>query len=110
MEKPEKIEKTVGYVLLFIGLIFIIIPALLALSMFLSGAQIPQFVPAPTGETNGFARVFANFSNVCLIFFIFIVIVWTGSIITSRGITIIKDVRLKLVGKSLRETSEIAEK
>jgi len=109
-KKPENVEKTVGYILLFIGLIFIVLPALLALSMLLSGAQIPQFVPVPTEETNEFATASASFSNVCLVFFMFIVMVWVGSIITSRGIMLIKDVKLKLVRKSLREATEIAEK
>jgi sterol desaturase/sphingolipid hydroxylase (fatty acid hydroxylase superfamily) len=108
--KPEKkAEKITGYMLLVIGLILIIVPALLALWMFLSGAQIPQLV-VPTGETNESTKSIVIFSNVCLIFFIFIIIVWAGSIISSRGLTLIKDVKLKLVGKSLREAAEVAEK
>ena len=108
--KPEKkAEKITGYILLVIGLILIIIPALLALWMFLSGAQIPQLV-VPTGETNESIKSMVIFSNVCLIFFIFIIIVWAGSIISSRGLTLIKDVKLKLVGKSLQEAAEVAEK
>jgi len=109
--KPEKkAEKITGYILLVIGLILIIIPALLALWMFLSGAQIPQLVPVPTGETNESIKSMVIFSNVCLLFFIFIIIVWAGSIISSRGLTLIKDVKLKLVGKSLQEAAEVAEK
>jgi ABC-type lipoprotein release transport system permease subunit len=108
-KKPENVEKIVGYIILSIGLIFIVLPALLAFSMLLSGAQIPQFVPVPP-EENEFATAFVSFSNVCLVFFMFIVMVWVGSIITSRGITLIKDVKLKLVRKSVREAREIAEK
>ena len=107
--KPEtKAEKITGYILLVIGLILIIIPALLAFWIFLSGAQIPQLVP--TGETNESIKSMVIFSNVCLVFFIFIIMVWAGSIISSRGLTLIKDVKLKLVGKSLREAAEVAEK
>jgi len=109
--KPEKkTEKIVGYILLVIGLVFIIIPALLAFSMFLSGAQIPQFVPVPTGEQDGFARAFATFSNVCLIFFIFIIIVWAGSIISSRGVALIKEIKLKVARESLSKEMEVVEK
>jgi hypothetical protein len=108
--KPEtKAEKITGYTLLVIGLILIIIPALLAFWIFLSGAQIPQLVPVPT-EASESTKSMVIFSNVCLIFFIFIIIVWAGSIISSRGLTLIKDVKLKLVGKSLREAAEAAEK
>jgi len=110
MKPQDKAEKITGYTLLAIGLILIIVPALLAFWMFLSGAQIPQLVPVPTGETSESTKSMIIFSNVCLLFFIFIIIVWAGSIISSRGVTLIKDVKLKLVGKSLREAAEVAEK
>jgi hypothetical protein len=104
--KPEtKAEKISGYTVLVIGLILIIVPALLAFWMFLSGTQIPQLVPFPTGETSDYIKSMVIFSNACLVFFIFIIIVWAGSIISSRGLTLIKD-----VGKSLREAAEVAEK
>jgi uncharacterized membrane protein len=109
-EKAQKIEKTTGYVLLAIGLIFIIISVGLALSILLSGTQISQLVPVPAGETGESIESMVVFSNVCLIFFIFIIIIWAGSIISSRGITMIKDVKLKLVGKSVRQATEIARK
>jgi hypothetical protein len=109
--KPEtKAEKITGYILLVIGLVLIIVPALLAFWVFLSGTQIPQLVPVPTGETSDYIKSMVIFSNVCLISFIFIITVWAGSIISSRGLTLIKDVKLKLVGKSLREAAEVAEK
>jgi hypothetical protein len=93
-----------------IGLILIIVPALLAFWIFLSGTQIPQLVPYPAGETSDYVKSMVIFSNTCVIFFIFIIMVWAGSIISSRGLTLIKDVKLKLVGKSLREAAEAAEK
>jgi sterol desaturase/sphingolipid hydroxylase (fatty acid hydroxylase superfamily) len=104
-KRLEKREKTVGYILLVIGLIFIILPAALALWMFLASAQ-PQLVPIPTASEDEFTKAFATFSNVCLIFFIFIIILWAGSIISSRAVTMIKDVKLKLVKKSLNEAAE----
>lgn len=108
-KKAEKIEKTTGYTLLIVGLILIIVPALVAFAMFLIGAQIPQLVPTSQSESDANVRATATFSNVCLLIFIFIIIVWAGSIITSRGVTLIKDVKLKLVRKSLREMTELAE-
>jgi TRAP-type C4-dicarboxylate transport system permease small subunit len=109
-KKAEKIEKVSGYTLLVIGLVFIIIPVLLLLWMFLSGTLFPQLIPVPTGDSEGFAKALASFSNVCLIFFIFLVIVWSGSIITSRGVTLIKDVKMHLMRKSLKEVAEFADK
>jgi len=108
--KPEKkAEKIVGYVLLALGLILIIIPAVLAIITFLNQSQIPQFIQIPTGASD-FVKAMALFTNACVFFFIFIVIVWAGSIITSRGVAMIKETKLKLVSKSLKETVETAEK
>ncbi|MGC8896497.1 MAG: hypothetical protein ACP5LB_07040 [Candidatus Bathyarchaeia archaeon] len=109
MKTEKKAEKIVGYVLLALGLILIIIPAILAIITFLNQSQIPQFIQTPT-ETSDFVKAIAVLSNACVFFFLFIVIVWAGSIITSRGVAIIKDVKLKLVGKSLKEAVEKAEK
>jgi hypothetical protein len=109
--KPEtKAEKISGYTMLAVGLILIIASALLALWIILSGAQIPQFVTVPSGETSETVKSVIVFSNVCMVFFILIIIVWAGSILTSRGVALIKDVKLKLVGKNLREATETAEK
>jgi hypothetical protein len=109
-QKVRRIEKNVGYILLAVGLILIIFPALLALSIFLTGATVPQMVPKPTSEQGELARAVADFSNVCLIFFIFIILVWAGSIVSSRGVTMVKDVRLKLAKKSLKEVADTIEK
>lgn len=108
-EKAQRIEKTVGYTLLIIGLILIILPAALALSIFLNGTHVPLLIPTPTSE-DGFAQAVTDFSNVCLIFFIFIITVWAGSIVSSRGVTMVKDVRLKLAKRSLKEVAETLEK
>jgi hypothetical protein len=109
-QKTEKTEKKTGFILLAVGLIFIIIPAGLVLFIFFTGTQIPQLVPFPTGEVSETIESLVIFSNVCLVFFIFIITVWSGSIISSRGITMVKDVKLKLVRKSVREVAEAAEK
>lgn len=102
--KIEKPEKIVGYVLLVIGLILIILPVWLAYSIFSSGTEVPQLVPVPTGGENGFAKAFAVFSNVCLIFFIFIIFVWAGSIISSRSIALIKEIKLKVTEEKTEKT------
>jgi hypothetical protein len=109
-EKAQKIEKSTGYTLLVLGLVLIIIPAVTAFYIFLTGARVPQFVPVPSDQGSEFAGSFATFSNVCMLFFIFIIIVWAGSVVSSRGVTMIKDVRLKLVRKSLSEVAEAVKK
>jgi len=109
-EKAWKIEKTAGYLLLAVGLIFIILPACLALWVFLNGAQVPQLVPVPSAQEAELTKAIATFSNVCLIFFIFIIMVWAGSIVSTRGVTLVKDVKLKLVKKSLDEATDAINK
>ena len=108
--KIEKPERVICYVVLVIGLIFIILAAILAYLLFASGAQIPQFVPVPTEGEDEFAKAFTNFSNVCLVFFIVIVIIWAGSIISNRGMTLITETKLKIVEESLGEEVEIVRK
>jgi uncharacterized membrane protein len=105
--KIEKPEKIVGYALLVIGLFFIILSAWLAYSIFSSGTKIPQFVQMPPGGNGGFGEAFAIFSNVCLVFFILVIIMWAGSIISNRGIALIKEVKLKVTKESLGEVAEI---
>jgi len=103
--KERTIEKIVGYALLIIGLILIILPACLAILIFLNGSQIPQLIPIPATSEEEFSKAAATFSNACLVFFLFIIMAWAGSIISSRGVTMIKDVKLKLISKSLKETA-----
>jgi len=97
-------------VVLVIGLVFIILAAILAYLLFSSGTQIPEFVPVPTEGEGEFAKALGNLSNVCLVFFIFTVIIWAGSIISRRGITLIKEIKLKIVEGSLGEEVEIVKK
>ncbi|MGQ9726486.1 MAG: hypothetical protein ACUVQL_05090, partial [Candidatus Bathycorpusculaceae bacterium] len=92
-----------------LGLVLIIIAVILATITFTSQSKIPQFVQIPA-EAGEFVTAMAVFANVCVFFFIFIVIVWAGSIITSRGVAIIKETKLKLVSRSLKEAVETAEK
>ncbi len=109
-KRTEKAEKIFGYSLLAIGLVFIIISVILAILMLLGAMKVPELIIIPAGETSDFIKSMAIFSNVCIIFFILIIMVWAGSILSSRGVTMIKDVKLKLVRKSLQEVAETTAK
>ena len=109
-KRTGRAEKRFGYALLAIGLILIIISVILAVLMLLGAMHVPELVPVPAGDTSDYVQSMVIFSNVCLIFFIFIIMVWAGSILSSRGVTMIKDVKLKLVRKGLQEAAETAEK
>jgi formate-dependent nitrite reductase membrane component NrfD len=109
-EKTLKIEKSVGYALLGLGLALIIVAVILALLVLLGTLHVPELIPTVASEQDAFAQAFAAFSNACLIFFTLVIVVWAGSIVTSRGVTMVKDVRLKFARKSLKEVAEAVEK
>jgi hypothetical protein len=109
-EKAQRLEKTAGYSLLAVGLLFIIVPACLALVMYLTSAKIPQLVPPVVVGAEPVARALLQMANAGVVFFIFAITVWAGSILTSRGVMMIKDVKLKLVGRSLKEAASTAKK
>jgi ABC-type glycerol-3-phosphate transport system permease component len=106
MPKERTVERIVGYALLIMGLVLVILPVYLAISIFLSGSQVPQLISTPATSEAEFARAATTFSNVCLVFFLFMIMAWAGSIISSRGVTMIKDVKLKFVRKSLGKAAE----
>jgi len=99
------VEKIVGYVLLAVGLVFVFLPMLLALSMFLGGTRAPQLITSA-----GASDPFAAFSNTLLTFFILIIITWAGSITSSRGVTLIKEIKFKVVRESLGEEVKVVKK
>lgn len=107
--KIQKPEKNVGYILLVIGLILIVLPVVLACAMLLSGMAVPQLVPALAAEEE-FSEALTTFNNVCLIGLLLIVIIWGGSIITSRSVSLIKKMELKVTREGISEETKIAKK
>ncbi len=105
----RKAEKSVGYALITVGIILIILPAIVALWFLLTGSA-PQLIQVPGSDQGDLFRSAAVFSNVCAIFFIFVVVIWAGSIVSARGVAMVKDVKLRLVRKSLKEAEETASK
>ncbi len=108
--KHRTAEIAAGYTMLVIGLFFIIFPAALALLVFLSGMEVPQLVPFVTAQSDSVAASLNVLSNVLLVLFLFGLAIWAGSIITTRGVTMIKDVRLKLMGQSIKEANVAVDK
>jgi hypothetical protein len=103
-----KSEKIVGYVLLAVGLVLVVFPMWLAYSFLLGGRGLPQLIPASgTDETSAF---FSEILNVLFTFFILIIVTWAGSIISSRGVTLIREVRLKVARESVSEDLVVVKK
>lgn len=103
--KPEKI---VGYALLAVGLVFVVFPMWLAYSILLGSRGLPQLVPI--SGTDPTTILYSSFVNGLLAFFMFIIVVWVGSIISSRGVTLIREVTLKVARESVNEEVPVVKK
>ncbi len=107
-ESARKTEKRSGYALLIIGTAIIIVAVIVSFWTLLAGMQVPQLVPVSlSGESDNVKSIIV-LSNIGIVFFLYVIIIWAGSIISSRGVTLIKDVKLKLVQKSATEATEAA--
>jgi hypothetical protein len=104
-----KSEKIVGYILLAVGLVFVVYPMWLAYSFLLGGRGLPNLVP-PSSGTDSTSVIFSPLINIMLVFFLLIIVVWAGSIISSRGVTLIREVRLKVARESVSEDVLVVKK
>jgi len=77
----------------------------------LSGkAKLPELIPTSTEQEN-FGTAFVPIANAFLIFFLFIVIEYAASVITSRGVSLIKEASRKYteapkIHEKVEETQE----
>lgn len=98
-----KVAEKVGFVVLFIGLIFVVLAALLAFLTFTGMKALPQLIPQGDSDLN------VALANTLAFFAILAIITWVGSIITSRGVTLIKEINLKVLRESFGIEAEQAE-
>lgn len=103
-----KSEKIVGYVLLAVGLVFVVFPMWLAYSILLGGRGLPELVPSSGTDSTSVSP--SSLINVLSVFFILIIVVWAASIISSRGVTLIREVRLKVARESVGEEVLVVKK
>ncbi|MGD9130595.1 MAG: hypothetical protein PVH73_03360 [Candidatus Bathyarchaeota archaeon] len=129
IEKPEKI---VGYVLLAVGLVVVIIPVCFGVSVLLWGrsaipkiletpvlslsdTEIPvdnQTVVLPISEANINAVIERTFPavNLCLFFVVAVVLISAGSVLMGKGVSLIKEAKLRVVREQTGEETEAEEK
>lgn len=100
---PEKREKNVGYVLLAIGLSVILISIIIAFFILMGTISIPEVIEPPSGTDTGtmgeLVNMLASFGDVFLAFFLLIVVEYGGGVIMSRGVRLIKEIKLSAVGE-----------
>jgi hypothetical protein len=117
----EKPEKTIGYILLFTGLVLVIIPACFGVLIIFTGSSaIPKILEAPEVSLNGVEVPVGNevvvipisdadineamvklFSavNLCLFLVVSVILVSVASVLMGKGVNLIKEVKLKVVSK-----------
>jgi len=124
LEKPEKI---VGYVLLIIGLIVVIIPVYFGISVIFTGASaIPKILETPvlsdaTTPTNN-ATILLPIStadinemiektfpaiNLGLFLALSVILISAGSVIMGKGVSLIKEIKLRVVRETVKEIGEV---
>jgi hypothetical protein len=125
-EKPEKI---VGYVLLAVGFIVVIIPVCFGISVLLwGGSAIPKILETPTlndaemsvgdqtvvlpiseADLNEVIERTFPAVNLGLFFAVAVVLVSAGSVLMGKGVSLIKEVKLKVVKELTGEEAEVKE-
>ena len=130
VSKIEKPEKIVGYVLLVVGLAVVIIPTYIGISIIFTGnSAIPKILEAPsisldnvtipmgnttivipipisTAEINEIIEKTFSIVNLTLFLAISVVLVSAGGGIMGKGVSLIKEIRLRAVKESVKEISE----
>lgn len=102
-------ERIIGYILLGVGLGIVIYSVVMAYSYLTGAMPVPQFFEAP--DTNGGtipSSLFTDISNVLMLFVMLFIILLAGSIISSRGVSLIKEVKLKVVREVGAEKEEVS--
>lgn len=123
IEKPEKI---VGYALLVVGLVVVIIPTYFGISIVFRGASaIPKILETPilsnTTTLTGNATVLLPISsadineiiektfpavNLGLFIALSVILISAGSVIMGKGVSLIKEIKLKALRETVKEASE----
>ena len=130
VSKIEKPEKIVGYLLLVVGLAVVIIPTYIGISIIFTGnSAIPKIletpnisldnitipmgnttivipIPLSTAEINEIIDKTFSIVNLTLFLAISVVLISAGGGIMGKGVSLIKEIRLRAVKESVKEISE----
>ena len=130
ISKIEKPEKIVGYVLLVVGLAVVLIPTSIGISIIFTGnSAIPKIIEAPsisldnvtipmgnttiviplpisTAEIDEIIEKTFSIVNLTLFLAISVILISAGGGIMGKGVSLIKEIRLRAVKESVKEISE----
>jgi hypothetical protein len=115
-------HKIVGYTLLAIGFIVVIIPAYFGISiLFRGGSAIPKILETPvlsdstttsnstiisTSSLNAIITATFPAVNLVLLLLLSIILIYAGGVIMGRGVSLIKEIKLRAVREAVKEVSE----
>ena len=130
VSKIEKPEKIVGYLLLVFGLAVVLIPTYIGISIIFTGnSAIPKIletpsisldnvtipmgnttivipIPISTAEINEIIDKTFSIVNLTLFLAISVILISAGGGIMGKGVSLIKEIRLRAVKESVKEISE----
>jgi len=121
MNLNMEVHKIVGYALLVIGLIVVIIPPVFGISILFGGASaIPKILNTPvlsdttttsnntvisTSDLNQIITAIFPAVNVVLLLVLSLVLIYAGGVIMGKGVSLIKEIKLKAVRETVKEVS-----
>ena len=116
-----ELPKIVGYVLLVIGLIVVIIPPIFGISILFNGSSaIPKILQTPvlsnsattsnstiisTANLNQIINATFPAVNLVLLFILSLVLIYGGGVIMGKGVSLIKEIKLRAVRDAIKEVS-----
>jgi hypothetical protein len=115
-------HKIIGYVLLAIGLVIVIIPPCFGISVLIrGGSAIPKILETPvltssptisnttlisTSDLNSIMKAVFPAVNLVLLFVLSLILIYAGSAIMGKGVSLIKEIKLSAVRSAAKEVSE----
>jgi hypothetical protein len=115
-------HKIVGYALLVIGLIVVIMPPYFGVSILFRGASaIPKILETPvlsdstttsngtvisTSSLNSIITAIFPAVNVVLLLLLSLILIYAGGVIMGKGVSLIKEIKLRAVREAVKEASE----
>ena len=130
VSKIEKPEKIVGYLLLVFGLAVVLIPTYIGINIIFTGdSAIPKIletpsiyldnvtipmgnttivipIPISTAEINEIIEKTFSIVNLGLFLAISVILISAGGGIMGKGVSLIKEIRLRAVKEAVKEISE----
>ena len=110
--------KIVGYVLLVIGLVIVIIPPIFGISILFGGSSaIPKILQTPvlsnsvsisntsisTPDLQQIINAIFPAVNLVLLFVLSLILIYAGGVIMGKGVSLIKEIKLRAVKDTVKE-------